>query len=266
MFDSALCHRTLTKLPVFVSFNHLSFPKVVFLVGILLVLYFGVRYLLQNVRLKRWFRKPLVIFLLFVLTATFPFAIFFSDKAIAALMPPDPGTKADAIVVLGRGWELYHRIEVAADLWEAKRAPRIFISGVSDAPIFIELLEGKGIPNRVLDGENCSITTQENALFSAAILQTQGIRRIILITDPPHMLRSLLVFRAQGFEVIPKLSPFPPYLGFKAETFITLREYMGFIGYGVRGLFFPQPSIEDSNPELAPLIRAAKQYAQQRSF
>jgi uncharacterized SAM-binding protein YcdF (DUF218 family) len=116
----------------------------------------------------------------------------------------------------------------------------------------------------VLDGENCSLTTDENAVFTASVLQPQGIKRILLVTDPPHMWRSLLVFRAQGFTVIPKPSPLPSYLGRKAETFITLREYMGLVGYGLRGLFFPQRSPGATRPDLINLLRKAEQYGKQQ--
>ncbi len=266
MFDSTLCYRTLTKLPLYVSLRQLTWFKPILLVVILLLFFFCFRWVVRNTRLRRWFTKPIAILLLFGFTATLPLMFVLANTGLVAFLPPDPGTKTDAIVVLGRGWHFYQRIEVAAELWRAKRAPKIFISGMNDAPIFIDLLESIGIPNQVLDGENCSLTTQENAIFTSAILKPQGIRRILLITDPPHMLRSLLLFRAFGFTVIPKVSSLPPYLGYKAEAFITLREYAGLISYGLRGLFLNQRSPEASNPALVKLIEEAEKYGQQQSF
>jgi uncharacterized SAM-binding protein YcdF (DUF218 family) len=131
-------------------------------------------------------------------------------------------------VVLGRGEEFRkQRVDVARELWHARRAPRIFTSGRGDAASMIEQRKAKGIPIQVLDGENCSLTTWQNAVFTAATLHPQEIRRILLVTDERHMLRSLLVFRANSFIVIPHTTPLPPSFGFKATAFLTFREYMG---------------------------------------
>lgn len=264
MFDSALCDRTLTKLPLYLSGRQYPWLKPTLIAVILLLAFFGIRWVIQHTSWRRWLSSRRVILSLFGFTACLPLIFFLADKALVAFLPPDPGTPADSIVVIGRGWQFFQRFDLAAELWKAKRAPNIFISGVNDAPIGIELLQKQGIPLGVLDGENCSLTTDENAVFTASVLQPQGIKRILLVTDPPHMWRSLLVFRAQGFTVIPKPSPLPSYLGRKAETFITLREYMGLVGYGLRGLFFPQRSPGATRPDLINLLRKAEQYGKQQ--
>lgn len=51
--------------------------------------------------------------------------------------------------------------------------------------------------------ERASTTTAENATMSAAILQPQGIRRIILVTHAVHMERARMAFAQAGFDVIP---------------------------------------------------------------
>jgi len=85
-----------------------------------------------------------------------------------------------------------------------------------------------------------------------------------LITDPPHMLRALLTFRANGFTVTPYTSQLPEHLSFKAKVFLNLRESIGLVSYGLRGLFFPQRSPELDNPDIADLLQQAEQYGQQR--
>lgn len=45
--------------------------------------------------------------------------------------------------------------------------------------------------------------TQENARFSAQLLEAAGIRRIVLVTHAAHMRRALNEFKAQGIAVIP---------------------------------------------------------------
>ncbi len=126
------------------------------------------------------------------------------------------------------------------------------------------LLEKKGIPKQVLDGENCSMTTPENAIFSAAILQSRGIQRILLITDPLHMWRSVLEYRDEGFTVIPHTSPMPNNFAFVDKSFLTFREYLFLASASVKRLFQGQRPHELESPELVNLVQKAKQYGQQR--
>jgi len=49
--------------------------------------------------------------------------------------------------------------------------------------------------------ESTSITTHENAVFSARLLRQQGIERIILVTSSAHLTRAAAEFRAAGLEV-----------------------------------------------------------------
>jgi uncharacterized SAM-binding protein YcdF (DUF218 family) len=82
------------------------------------------------------------------------------------------------------------------------------------------------------------MTTEGNAKFTAQVLIPKGVRRILLVTDPPHMLRSLLTFRSQGFQAIPFASPLPPELTYREKASIVFREYGGLISYVVWGRFF----------------------------
>ncbi|MEO1591396.1 MAG: YdcF family protein [Cyanobacteria bacterium J06632_22] len=161
-----------------------------------------------------------------------------STVTLVALIPPDSGQTADAVVILGRGPDLrYLRTAVAADLVKAQRAPRIFISGGGDAPQMVDILQQHYAVTAPVDGENCSRTTRENALYSAQQLLPEGIQRIILVTDAPHMLRSYLTFRNVGFEVISHPSPFPEEFGFRSQLVIAFRETAGFVTYSLLGRF-----------------------------
>ena len=56
-------------------------------------------------------------------------------------------------------------------------------------------------PTAVIE-ELCSLSTHENAVFSAAILARLGVRRAAVVTCPWHMARALAGFRAAGVDVI----------------------------------------------------------------
>jgi uncharacterized SAM-binding protein YcdF (DUF218 family) len=101
-------------------------------------------------------------------------------------------------------------------------------------------LKRKGLPHDAVNGEPCSRTTEENARFTAALLKPDGTRRIILVTDPPHMLRSLLTFHSYGFDVIPHISPLSNQLSYHKQGFLVFREYIGLASYSVLGRFAPR--------------------------
>lgn len=145
---------------------------------------------------------------------------------IVSPLPPDPGAKVGAIVILGRGREHSpSRADVAAQLWHDRRAPIIFASGINDAPELAQLLRTKGVPAAKISGESCSRTTWENAVFTKAVLQPQGIKQILLVTDVPHLWRSLLIFEQAGFQVIASASPLSTQMTSPQRAMLLLREY-----------------------------------------
>ena len=64
-----------------------------------------------------------------------------------------------------------------------------------------------GVPaDRVIE-ESKSRTTRDGALMLAPILKARRTTRVVLVTSPAHMRRSLAVFRAEGLEPIPAVAP-----------------------------------------------------------
>lgn len=172
---------------------------------------------------RRWFIYPL-IGITVVLTAISPFGVELGLRTLLWLVPTDSGELADAIVVLGRGKEFREsRVAETWKLWQFERAPQIFASGMGDAQTIVRELEERGVPSKQVSGEECSQNTYENAQFSSVILKPQKVRKIVLVTDPAHVLRAFLTFQSFGFHVIPHFSsPSTPY---RANHL--LREYLG---------------------------------------
>lgn len=164
------------------------------------------------------------------------------SRPLVSFVPDNPSETVDAaIVILGRGPELRdQRVAVAAELWRSGRSSHIFASGRGDALPILQSLQILGIPKEDLDGEECSNTTEQNAQFTQAKLGLKGVRRIVLVTDPPHMLRSWLTFRSYGFAVVPYFSPIPTNLETRQKTLLVLREYVGLVTYGLKGRFLPR--------------------------
>lgn len=175
---------------------------------------------------------------------------------------------ADAIVVLGghtansrHNWfadydasKTSTRISRGAELYEAKRAPFILVSGAafdggtSEAQGMARYLRSQGIPEHAIVIEEKSFTTQENAIYSARILREKNVNRILLVTSALHMPRSVASFTKEGLEVIPApVAPqitrpddsweaiwTPNYQALNASRSI-IKEYVGLLVYWVRG-------------------------------
>lgn len=265
MFDLPSCKRPFTQYPLLFNWGELEGLKNLILIVLLLLVALTIRWIIRQSWCKRWLSNRKNLVLLTGVTATLVLLLSVADKGLTLFLPADPGTKTDAIVILGRGTEFGRlRVDVAIKLWLAKRAPVIFHSGMGDTPRMLPLLEKKGIPRQVLDGENCSMTTPENAIFSAAILKTRGIKNILLVTDGPHMQRSILDYTDEGFTVIPHISPIPNNMNFMDKSFLTFREYLFLTAASIRRVFHGERPHELDTPELAKLVKQAKEYGKQR--
>ncbi|ESA33594.1 hypothetical protein N836_21170 [Leptolyngbya sp. Heron Island J] len=164
------------------------------------------------------------------------------EPLLTQFLPTYQGQTADAIVILGRGRFLQSsRVLKAVELIARDRAPRVFVSGYSDAPLMAHLLEQYGVESGKISGESCSRTTEQNAQYTAQQLMPNGVQSIILISDPTHLLRSQLVFRSLGFKVLPYPSPLPDTTALSYRRLLVLRESMGLVSYGLMGRYWSRP-------------------------
>lgn len=129
--------------------------------------------------------------------------------------------QADAIVVLGSGRERnsptwggdvptgigLERLRLAARLSKASGLPVLTTGGLhydeppSEAAIMAQSLQDDfGVAVRWQEG--LSRTTWENATLTAGILQPQGIKRVVLVTQAWHMPRARWSFEKAGFTVV----------------------------------------------------------------
>ena len=113
------------------------------------------------------------------------------------------------------------------------------------------------VPANAIWLEDKSQNTYENALFSAQILKSRGITRVILVTSAQHMPRSVALFEKQGIQVIPAPADFTitvdswqqlsennlagqiidllPNTSNLGLTSNALKEYLGWLAYRLRG-------------------------------
>jgi uncharacterized SAM-binding protein YcdF (DUF218 family) len=65
------------------------------------------------------------------------------------------------------------------------------------------VLLGGGVPEAAITRELWSLTTHENAIFSAEILRRRGARRVAVVTCDWHEDRAIANFRAAGVDAWP---------------------------------------------------------------
>ena len=199
----------------------------------------------------KWRRRSLILggiaLFLYSLLLT-PVLPSTSQYFLTRYLPANSTETADAIVVLGRGDEQNKiRAQLSAELWRSQRAPLLFASGRVDTPLIVDLWQQAepAIEESAIAGEPCSLTTEQNAQFSAAILWPQGVRKIILMTDQPHMRRSQLTFESFGFEVIPHVVPFNTNNRAR-RNLLEVRESLGLVSYGLRDRYTARPAPPES--------------------
>ena len=170
---------------------------------------------------------------------------------------------ADAIVVLGGGTYFNApeygadtvgeatlvRLRYAAKLQRETGKPLLATAGkplgndISEAHLMQTVMEQEfKIP--VLWTENDSDNTLESARYSYQILKKAGIKRIYLVTHAWHMPRSIMVFQAAGFDVVPAPTAFTTRYqtdllsfiprGGLGESTIFMHEIIGLIWYRIK--------------------------------
>jgi uncharacterized SAM-binding protein YcdF (DUF218 family) len=123
-------------------------------------------------------------------------------------------TPADAIVVLGCRVLVCGRLTAAAEgrasaaaaAYRAGMAPRIVASGGRrwgsqiESVALKQSMVAQGVPEGAIVAELWSLTTYENAIFSAAMLRKAGARRALIVTCAWHLPRALMSFRSAGID------------------------------------------------------------------
>lgn len=204
---------------------------------------------------------------------------WFADWIVRSLewqhIPSTPLPQAEAIVVLGgatksnlppRPWievsDEGDRVLYAAKLYREGKAPRVILSGgrihwrgsgTPESADMAELMGTMGVPATAILQDPTSLNTRENAVNVKKILDSQGIRQILLVTSAMHMPRSLLIFKKLGITAIPAPTDFNatyaeepssleatllsilPDADYLRQSNRALKEYLGIFIYWLRG-------------------------------
>lgn len=123
---------------------------------------------------------------------------------------------ADAIVVLGcvvrpqgePSRALRRRIALANQAYSGEVASRIIVSGgrrhggYLEADVMRDRLLQEGVPETAILVESRSLTTLENAYYSAQLLRKHGLQRVMVATQHWHMRRAIRAFQYFGVDAL----------------------------------------------------------------
>jgi uncharacterized SAM-binding protein YcdF (DUF218 family) len=139
----------------------------------------------------------------------------------------DDRRAADAILVLGAAqWNgdpspiLRARLDHALVLYWEGYAPRLVLTGgvgegdeYSEAAVAAHYLREQGVPEQAILLEEQGRSSRESIQTAAELLATEGLSRVLLVSDPPHMLRILRMAQSAGLEAYGSAAQGSPAVG-----------------------------------------------------
>lgn len=161
----------------------------------------------------------------------------------------DQATKADCIIVLGSAIEddrpspvFEQRIQHGIQLHKKGFASMIvFTGGIGDRERYSESRIAQnyaienGIPASQILIEEQSRTTQQNLAEAQAIMQQKQFKSAIIVSDPLHMKRSILMAQDLGMTVFSSPTPTSMYRSWKPQSEFLIRELYFWHHYRVTG-------------------------------
>lgn len=188
--------------------------------------------MLQKHRLPKWFRFVLGLLLLLLICGALLGVDIYAYSFVTDSEP------ADAAIVLGAGVlknepsPVYkERINHAIDLYKAGRVKYLILTGgiLGNAPV-AEAIAARdyATQNDVAPAdalvESRSTDTFENLCYSRSIVEREHFARVLVVSDPLHMRRSMSIAGDLGINAYPSPTPTARYGGLGGEMAYLMRE------------------------------------------
>lgn len=155
------------------------------------------------------------------------------------------GYTGDAAVVLGAAaWDarpspvFRERINHAVGLYRSGHVRKLVFTGgavkkgyMSEGEVGRRYALKQGVPAEDILLENKSRTTYENLAYLRAPLREAGLRKIVIVSDPPHLARAAAVARDLGLDAQVSPTPTTRYAEGGSRFKFQLRETVLLAGY-----------------------------------
>ena len=157
----------------------------------------------------------------------------------------DETRPCDAAVVLGAGaWDggisnVYkQRLEHAAALYRGSMVKTIIVTGGtaagnahSDAYEAAAYLIGLGIPEEAILKEELSTVTEKNLAFSKTIMEREGLKDALIVSDPLHMCRAMSMADDLGMQAYASPTKTSAYQSLRTQIPFLAREVFYYAGW-----------------------------------
>ncbi len=156
----------------------------------------------------------------------------------------DQAAPSDAIGVFGaaeydgRPSPVYRaRLDRAFQLYKRGIAPLIITLGgdggdeYSEGGVGRQYLIGKGVPEQEIIAETQSRNTEESAKRIAVIARTNGLRRLVIVSDGTHLFRIHEICAAEGLNVLTSPRPVIPIEGGSSDFDRILHEMLSYTAW-----------------------------------
>ena len=190
-----------------------------------------------------------VLILLFLFSAIYIGKNVFD---ICSFSTEDQKCRADVAIILGA--ETYNgevspvyreRINHGITLYEEGYVDRLIVTGGTadeaegaDASSAKKYLLSQGIPEEAVLMENQSSITQENLENSKVIMEENGYKTAIIVSDPLHMKRAMMLAEDAGITAYSSPTPTTRYVSLRTKIPFLARETFYYIGYKWYRVFF----------------------------
>ena len=148
----------------------------------------------------------------------------------------------DAIIVLGAqvlmngepNTQLQWRLDAALEAWRARQVPIVTCGAqgkdepLPEAEAMKRYLTERGVPGALVLTDPDSYNTNQNLRNAGRLLrETEGIRKVLIVTSDYHLPRAMALARDQGFEASGLGSPCKPEFWIKNHA----REALAWVKY-----------------------------------
>ena len=175
----------------------------------------------------------------------------FCALSIVRYAERDESAPADCIIVLGAGTDgkmpspvFRERLHHAVTLYQEGYSDIILLTGGyspgnehSDAWIAGAYLQSLGIPEDAVLLEERSTITQENLRFAKEIMENENLSTCILVSDPLHMKRSMMMAKEYEIESFSSPTPTTRYQSWRTKLPFLARVTFFYVGYQVYKIF-----------------------------
>ena len=201
--------------------------------------------------MKRLRKKKIAIAILLLVFSLIILAVMIATVRIVQYGKVDEKMHCDVAIILGAATtdgevSPVYRERINHSIWLYKNGYvdyLIMTGGVgegnetSDAFAAKQYAIEKDVPEQVILIEEQSTITEENLDYAKAIMDAHSMDTAIIVSDPLHMKRAMLMANGYGITAYSSPTPTTMYRSAKTQLPFLAREVFFYIGYSVVRLF-----------------------------